>query len=306
MTRRAVRLPRNRLACLGFLLLAAVSPARAAPKRIRVIPQPMIATGLAAGHEFEAWFVLDASPDPAAPGYAVPEGAEIRVVFPPGFTPMHAARPSSVLLYGWPQRGIPVAFTVARDPRQPRAVIWHLTQAIPSGLPGRPGLKAIHLRSAERNPARPGTYAVAVSFRHAGALDGTTRAIVSVAPAPRPNIAAYNQLHAGHDEDYQHVKRGEVAPLPLDFLVTLTQKLRAEMRLVAAPDGLRIMADDAQIGTIRTEGVPLVLTAERFGPGFDRLGIIRVTARAGAVAGTARVIATLAGGETCRLTLIVE
>ena len=294
------------LASLGWLLLAAAAPARAALPQIRVIPQPMIATGLAARHEFEAWFVLDVPLEPAAPGYAVPEGAEIRVVFPPGFTPMPAAGPSSVLLYGWPQRGIPVAFTVARDPRQPRAIVLHLAQAIPSGLPGRPGLKAIHLRSAERNPVRAGAYPITLTFRHAGALDGSVRAIAQIAPAPQPNIAAYNQLHEHRDEDYQHVGRNGTVAIPLDFLVTLPGQPRAELRLEPAPGGLRILADNAQIGTIRIEGVPLTLTPERFGPGFARLGIVRVAVRAGGTAGTAQVIATLAGGETYRVTVIVE
>lgn len=306
MVGRRVRLHGGGLAFLMGLLLAAAAPARAAPPPIRVIPQPMIATGLAAGHEFEAWFVLELPPDPAAPGYAVPEGAEIRVLFPGSFTPMPAARPSSVLLYGWPQQGIPAAFTIARDKRQPRALIWRLAQAIPNGLPGRPGLKAIHLRSSERNPMRPGDYTITLSFRHAGTLDGTVRAIAHIAAAPRPNIAAYNQLHAGRDEDYQHLQRNDIAPLPLDFLITLPRQPRAELRLEPAPGGLRILADDAPIGTIRTEGVPLALSPVRLGPGFARLGIIRVAVRAGAAAGSVRVIATLTGGETCRITLTVE
>jgi len=77
--------------------------------------------------------------------------------------------------------------------------------------------------------------------------------------------------------------------------------------LQPAPDGsLKILSDGKPIGTIRTHGVPVTLTPEAFGPGFSRLGIIRVHAKAGSQPGTAKIIAALNGGTQYEINLIVD
>jgi hypothetical protein len=59
---------------------------------VSVAYQPMTATGLAAEHPFDAWFVLDKSADPSVPGYEVPAGATIRVTFPKQSLPSRGIR----------------------------------------------------------------------------------------------------------------------------------------------------------------------------------------------------------------------
>jgi hypothetical protein len=58
--------------------------------------------------------------------------------------------------------------------------------------------------------------------------------------------------------------------------------------LQPAADGtLKILSDGKAIGSIRSQGVPLTLMPQSFGPGYSRLGIIRVDAKAGSQPGTA-------------------
>ncbi len=64
------------------LMLAALAPAYADAPSMSVGYQPMVATGLAARHPFEAWLWLDKPRDPAVAGYAIPAGATMRVTFP--------------------------------------------------------------------------------------------------------------------------------------------------------------------------------------------------------------------------------
>lgn len=48
---------------------------------------------------------------------------------------------------------------------------------------------------------------------------------------------------------------------------------------VATPDllvGGRVLSDGKRIGSIKSQGVPVTLTPESFGPGYSRLEIIRV------------------------------
>lgn len=103
--------------------------------------QPMVSAGLAVRQPFEAWFVLDKSLDPAVPGYEVLAGATIRFTFPEQFTPSPGGPMDVVMLYGWPQRAIPVAVTVAQDKGQPRAITICFDQTIPAGPREKPGLK---------------------------------------------------------------------------------------------------------------------------------------------------------------------
>ncbi len=294
------------LAWATAVAMAAVpATAVADAPRVTVEYQPMVSTGLAAGQLFEAWFVLDKPLEPTAPGYAVPEGATIRFTFPKSFTPRAHEPLDAVLLYGWPQKAIKANHTVQVDAKNPRSVVVHLNEAIPASPPDRPGLKAIHLRAGVRNPAA-GEYPVQVEFVDAGALSGVTKAVAHITPKPVPNIAAYNQLHEGRDEDWQHVNRGAEAGLPIDFLVTLPDRARSAISLRKAQDGLDIVADDERIGSVTVSGVAVTLEPQPFGPGFARLGIIRVRAVAGSTPGTAQIAAALRGGTRYVVHLVVE
>jgi len=291
---------------LGSLISMVAAPAHATAPHTTVAYQVMVSTGLAARHPFEVWFVFDKSSDPTVPGYAIPAGATIRFTFPKGFTPGRGPL-ESVMLTGWAQGSIPAKFTVALDKKNSRAVVIHFDEGIEAGPPERPGLKAIHLRTSLINPAKPGDYPITIQFIDAGPLSGTTRAIAPITPRPVPNIAAYNQLHQGKDEDWQRVKVGADAPLPIDFLVTLPDKPRSVVTLKPAADGrMTILSDGNPIGSITTEGVPVTLTPRAFGPGFSRLGIVEVHPRAGMTPGTAQIIAALKGGARYGIHLIVE
>ncbi len=269
--------------------------------------QPMVSDGLAAGYPFEAWIYFDKSPDPAVPGYALPAGTVLRLKFPPAFAPQQAHSPSAVLLNGWPQGPIQVPFTIGLDPRDPRTIVLRLTEALPSGQPEHPGLKAIHFRWGPVNPPMPGEYPITIEYSDAGALSGTTQAVVRITRKPVPNIAAYNTLHGGRNENYQHVKIGQTASIPVDFLVTLPDKCRSFIALRPSSDGnMEIISDGAPIGTITKRGVPLILKPEPFGPGFARLGIIRVHVTAGSTPGEAEIEGRLAGGTNYAIKVIVE
>jgi hypothetical protein len=268
----------------------------------------MVSTGLAAKQPFEAWFVFDKSPDPTVAGYSVPAGATVRLTFPREFTPL-AGNPhiEGALLHGWPHGAIPVPFSVTQDKTDPRVVVVRIDQAIAIGPPERPGLKAIHVRTGELNPPSPGDYPISVQFIDAGPLSGTTSAIAHITDKPVRNVAAYNQLHQSKDEDWQHTKPGMEAPLPIDLLVTLPDEARSTISLTSAGDGaLSVLSDGKPIGSIRSQGVPVTLTPESFGPGYSRLGIIRVRAKAGSQPGIAEIIAALEGGTQYKITLIVD
>jgi hypothetical protein len=287
--------------------LLATAPARAeAPPAATVAYQPMVSTGLAAQNPFEAWFVFDKSSDPTVPGYAVPAGATIRFTFPAEFTPKPGPL-GAVMLHGWSQGPIDVKFKTAVDSKDPRTIVVHLDEAIAAGPPERPGLKAIHLRTGEINPPKAGDYPITIQFIDAGPLSGTTTAVAHITAKPVPNIAAYNQLHHGKNQDWQRVKTGAATPLPIDFLVTLPDEARSFVSLKAATDGsLAILSDGKQIGSIRTKGVPITLTPQIFGPGYARLGIVEVHPKAGTTPGTAQIVAALEGGTEYVINLVVE
>jgi hypothetical protein len=283
-----------------------LTPAQAGAPSVTVAYQVMVSTGLAARNPFEAWFVFDKSSDPTVPGYAVPAGATIRFTFPKPFTPKPGVL-SSVMLTGWAQGAVPAKFTLALDENDPRTVVVHFSEGISAGPAEHPGLKAIHLRTSEMNPAKAGDYPITIQFLDAGPLSGTTKAIAHITAKPVPNVAAYNQLHQSKDEDWQHLKPGATAALPIDFLVTLPDASRSAVSLQPAPDGsLKILSDGKSIGTIRTHGVPVTLMPEAFGPGFSRLGIIRIHAKAGSQPGIAKINAALDGGAQCEINLIVD
>ena len=269
--------------------------------------QPMTSSGLAAGQPFEAWIMLDKPTDPAQPGYAVPAGAAMRFKVGKAFTPVAHIEPEVVFLYGWPQKAVPVKFEVAIDPGDPRTIVVTLKEAIQAAPPDRPGLKAIHLRTGESNPAEAGGYPIEIQFSNAGELTGTTTAMAPITSAPVPVIAAYNQLHEGRNEDWQHVKRSETAALPIDLLVNLPNKSRSSISLRPAPGGgLEILSDKEPIGKVTTRGVQLTLTPVAFGPGFARLGIVRFQATAGTQTGTAEINAQLTGGPVYALHVVIE
>ena len=293
-------------ALIGFVLALGAPPAGAATPHTTVAFQVMDSTGLAARRPFEAWFVFDKSSDPTVPGYSVPAGATIRFTFPKTFTPKSGLL-ESVMLTGWAQGAIPAKFTKAMDEKDARTVVIHFEDGIEAGPLERPGLKAIHLRTSLLNPPRAGDYPITLTFIDAGPLTGTTQAIAHITARPVPNVAAYNQLHLGKDEDWQRVKPGANTGLPIDFLITLPGECRSSISLKPVADGrLAILSDGKNIGSITTEGVPLTLTPKAFGPGFARLGIVEVHARAGATSGTARIVAALDGGSRDVIHVVVE
>lgn len=289
----------NRLIGIGLAAIALMlsgpplTLAQAAPPSVTVAYQPMVSTGLAAKQPFE--------------GYAVPAGATIRFVFPKEFTPQSDLSQGAVMLYGWSQGPIPVKFTASQDPANPRALIVKFNEPIAAGPPEKPGLKAIHLRVRVLNPTTAGDHPVAIEFVDAGLLSGTTKAIAHITSKSVPNVAAYNELNRGQGSNWQHVKPGQEAAVPVDFLVTLPDAARSVVNLQRGPDGsLKILSDGKAIGSIRSQGVPVTLSPESFGPGYSRVGIIRVRATAGSQSGTAEIIAALDGGTQYKINFIVE
>jgi hypothetical protein len=226
---------------IGFRIASAVlvlglsTSAKAMAPSATIDYQPMVSTGLAANEPFEAWLVLDKSSNPSVPGYAVPAGTTVRFTFPKEFTPMPGnPHLEGALLYGWPHGAIPAPFSVTQDQADPRVVTVRIEGAISANPPEGPGLKAIHVRTGELNPASPGDYPIKVQFINAGSLSGTITAVAHITAKPLPNIAAYNQLHQSKDEDWQHVKPNAEAPLAIDFLVTLPGECRSSITLTPA------------------------------------------------------------------------
>lgn len=295
-----------RAAGIAAAAIVAAIPAWAEAPRTTVAYQPMVSTGLAAHHPFEAWFVFDKSSDPSVPGYAVPAGATIRFTFPKTFTPKPDGSLGVVMLTGWSQGSIPAKFSTAMDDKDLRTVVVHLNEGIDAGPAERPGLKAIHLRTNEINPAKAGDYPIKIQFIDAGPLSGMTKASAHITAKPLPNVAAYNQLHQSKDEDWQHVKAGEEALLPIDFLVTLPNASRSVISLKTTDAGLSVLKDGRPIGSITTQGVPVALTPQAFGPGYSRLGIVEVHAKAGSTPGVAQIVASLDGGTRYAIHLVVE
>ena len=272
-----------------------------------VFYQPMVSTGLAAGHPHESWFVFDKWSNPNVPGHAIPANAQIKFTFPENFTPEKGHPLNSVMLYGWSQKPIPVKFTTEEDPANPRVVVIKFDQAISVGNADAPGLKAIHLRTGILNPSTPGDHPIAVEFVDAGMLTGKTTAVAKITPKPVPNVASYNSLHDSRNENWQRIKSGQEAPLPIDFLVTLPDLPRSFVSLKLNPDGnLTILSDGKPIGSVVAKGVPVTLRPEPFGPGQARLGIIRVHVKAGDTAGMAEIIASLDGGTQYTINAVVE
>ena len=282
-----------------------VGPALAGAPSTTIAYQPMISTGLAAREPFEAWFVFDQSFNPSVPGLAIPAGTTIRFIFPEQFTPKPGLPLESVMIR-WTQGAVPAKFSVRQDPQDPRVIAVHFNAAVSAGEKGNPGIKAIHLRTPEINP-KAGDYPISVQFVDAGPLSGTTRAIAHITSKPVPNIAAYNQLHGGQDEDWQRVGTGEDAPIPIDFLATLPDQPRASLSLAESGDGgLTILADGKPVGSISATGAPVTLTPHSFGPGYARLGIIEVRAKAGSAPGMAQIVAELHGGPQYVIHLVIK
>jgi len=289
-------------AVLG-LFLANTALAVAPPTTVEY--QPMVSTGLAANKPFESWLVFDKSFDPQVPGYEIPTGAKIRFTFPSQFTPEKDLMLGAVMIR-WTQGAIPVKFTVAQDPKDQRVIEVQFAETLSTSGPGTPGIKAIHLRTPLINP-NAGSYPILVEFIDAGPLTGSTRAIANITPTPVPNIAAYNQLHNNQDEDWQHVKSGAEVALPIDFLVTLPDQARSTISLKAADErNLSILSDGKRIGSISSKGAEISMTPQMFGPGYARLGIIELHAKAGATQGNAQIEAKLDGGTQCVINVVID
>jgi len=138
-------------------------------------------------------------------------------------------------------------------------------------------------------------------------LSGTTQGVAHITSKPVPVVAAYNQLHEGRNEDWQHVKTGQTASLPIDLLITLPDKARSFMELRLATGGnLEILSDGIPIGTVTRRGVPITFKPESFGPGFARLGIVRFYVTGGLEPGFAEIDAQLQGGPRYTLHVFVE
>jgi hypothetical protein len=290
---------------LAFLFFTTTAGAN--PPGATIEYQPMTSEGLAAGLPFEAWVVFDLSSDPSIPGLALPAGGALRFTFPQAFTPQPSSHPQAVLLHGWSQGPIPVPFTAGLDPQDPRTIVLKLSADLPAGPPERPGLKAIHLRWGPLNPTQAGDYPISIQLSDAGGLSGTTQAIAHITPKPVPNVAAYNELHQSRNEDWQHVKVGQMTLLPIDLLVTLPDKARSFMTLRPTGEGsLEILSDGKQIGMVTQHGVPLTFKPVPFGPGSARLGIVRFQVTAGSVPGVAEIDAQLQGGPRYTLHVVVE
>ena len=299
------------LSTLSLIVLSALmlvtTTVWANPPGATIEYQPMTSDGLAAGYPFEAWVVFKISSDPSVQGLALPAGATFRFTFPQAFTPQSSNNPQAVLLHGWSQGPIPLPFTLGLDPQDPRTIVLMLTGPLPAGPTEHPGLKAIHLRWGPLNPAEAGDYPISIQFSDAGALSGTTEAIARITSKPVPNVAAYNQLHEGRNEDWQHVKNGQMTQLPIDFLVTLPDKARSFVSLRSTSEGnLEILSDGKPIGTVTRRGVSVTLKPESFGPGFARLGVLRIYVTAGSSPGLAEIDAQLQGGPRYTIHVIVE
>ena len=168
-------------------------------------------------------------------------------------------------------------------------------------------MKDIHLRVPVLNPTKAGNYPIEITFADAGALSGTTTAVAHITPKSVPNIAAYNDLSGGKDSNWQHVKPGQEAPIPIDFLVTLPSLPRSVIGLKPLANGnLSILSDGKPIGSVKAQGVPVTMSPQAFGPGKARLGILRIHVKAGDKPGNAEIIASLNGGTQYRINLVVE
>ncbi len=117
---------------IAALALSMSVPALAAAPATTVAYQPMVATGLAAGHPFEAWFDFDQSFDPMVPGYAMPAGATVRFTFPAAFTPSPGL-PLGAVMIRWTQGAVPAQYTVKLDPGDRHAVDIHFESAVAPG-----------------------------------------------------------------------------------------------------------------------------------------------------------------------------
>ncbi len=291
----------------ALVLILFASMAWASPPGATIEYQPMTSEGLAGGYPFEAWVVFNISSNPMVPGLALPESATFRFTFPEAFTPQTRNAPQAVLLYNWPQKAAPVPFTIGLDPQDPRTIVLKVSEAFPAAPPERPGLKSIHLRWGPLNPVQAGDYSVLIQLLNAGELSGTMQGIARITSKPVPNVAAYNQLHEGRNENWQHLKEGQTALLPVDFLVTLPDKARSFISLRPTGGGnLEILSDGTPIGTITRRGVPVTLKPEPFGPGFARLGIVRFSVVGGSTPGLAEIEAQLQGGTRYLITVVVE
>ena len=290
-------------AALLGLLFANTALAVAPPTTVEY--QPMISTGLAANKPFESWFVFDKSFDPQVLGYEMPAGGKIRFTFPTQFSPEKDLMLGAVMIR-WTQGAIPAKFAVAQDAKDQRVIEVQFTEALSTSGPGSPGIKAIHLRTPLINP-KAGSYPILIEFIDAGSLTGSTRVTANITPAAVPNIAAYNQLHNNQNEDWQHVKPGTEASIPLDFLVTLPDQPRSTISLkTASEDKLSILSDGKPIGSISSKGAEISMTPQTFGPGYARLGIIELHAKAGTTQGNTQIEAKLDGGTQCVINLIID
>ena len=175
---------------LGVVMVLFAATAWAAPPAAIIVYEPMAGDGFAAGSPFDAWVYFDRPPDPAIPGYALPEGATFRFRFPEAFVPQPDRSPRAEFLSDRPSGPIHASFAIYVDPGDPRTVVLTLTAPLPSGSPGSPGLKAIRLSPGSLNPTEPGEYRITMECSDMGELSGSTQIIARITPKPGAGIVA--------------------------------------------------------------------------------------------------------------------
>jgi len=175
---------------LATVMVLFAATAWAAPPIAMIVYEPTAGDGFAVGSAFEAWVYLDRPPNPAIPGYALPEGATLRFRFPEAFLPQPDRGPRAELLSGGPSGPLGAPFTIYKDPEDARTVILILTAPLPSGSPGNPGLKAIRLSPGSLNPSEPGEYPITIEYSNAGELSGSTQAIARITKKPSADVVA--------------------------------------------------------------------------------------------------------------------
>jgi hypothetical protein len=262
---------------------------------------PVSATGLAAGRTFEGWVRFAASADPRVRGIAMHAGDRIRITFPKAFTPVDGD-PTAYLLYGWPQGDADADFTVGRAPGDARTIVISVRSTIAALSPQMPGVKAIHLIAPLRNP-EAGTYHLHVMVTLRGRTHSAEEA-VRIEAAPRAQLAPFNAMHDGRNEDWQTVHIASRASTDADFLYTdergdhpanLTLQTVGER-----PTRASVMLDGARIGEIiASRGLVLVPQAA------PRGGVVRVGVLASRTPGSATVTARLSNGNLTVLHLNV-
>ena len=218
-----------------------------------VVKAPITPDGNVAGAPTDFVVDLDRDLDPDIPGFALPQGCEVRVTLPDDFvwttlpvqtvftTSPVACLPTAfpcttgIFLQGWPQHPIfpvfppgqpaPAEYQLTQDPGNDNTLVFTALQDLgaPNGaaLPG-PGLKQIHVINGFYNPTRPGFYPIEVEFGGDG--DCPTYSGVEpihIIPKIRPSVHVTSVLGGPGNPNtiYQDATANDDAPLPWQLLL---------------------------------------------------------------------------------------